>query len=168
MNGNAHSLGSSFNKIPPEHNVAQTNKHFNHYHHSSAKPRDHVNSHHAREHRHEPMENNGFPQFKIAANSMAAHQSSSAHLNHHQPNHHPPNQQQHIGNNNEKRYKNYKLISDPMLRKGVTQKVYRYDGIPNSKVSWINAFAGYYLICFNCFQPCRKNSLFKLRTQGFG
>lgn len=124
MNGNAHSLGSSFDKISPENNVPQTNKHANHYHLSSAKPRDHVNSYHEREHRPESMENNG-SQYKIAANSMTSH----THV--HQ---HPPNQQQHIIINNEKRFKNYKLVSDPLLRKGA-QKVYRYDGVPTTPVS---------------------------------
>lgn len=130
MNGNAHSLGSSFNKIPPDHNVAQANKHVNHYHPSSAKPRDHVSSHHERP---EQMENNGFQQHKVAANSTAAHTHLNSHpnLNQHPPNQHPPNQQQHIVVNNEKRFKNYKLVSDPLLRKGA-QKVYRYDGVPTN------------------------------------
>lgn len=117
MNGNAHSLGSSFDKISPENNVPQTNKHANHYHSLSAKPKDHVSSYHDRE----SMENNG-SQYKIAANSMSSHTHMNPNLSN----------QQHLINN-EKRFKNYKLISDPLLRKGA-QKVYRYDGVPTSPV----------------------------------
>lgn len=152
MNGNAHSLGSSFDKISPENNVAQASKHANHYHSSSAKQRDHVNSHHEREHRPEPMENNGSHWNKIAANSASSHAHTS--------------QQQNTLFNNEKRFKNYKLISDPLLRKGA-QKVYRYDGVPSSPVRsncfLYSLFATNATICL-----CRENYLFKLKTQGIG
>lgn len=115
MNGNLDSLVSSLDKISPENNNGDIPP-SNFLHEFSTKYADNAVEHETKgiSRVQNDMESNS-NDLKQMTNSSS--NSNFPHFNHYQ--HYL---------NNDKKFKNYKLISDPFLKKGA-QKLYRYDGV---------------------------------------
>lgn len=111
MNGNLDSLVSSLDKISPESNSNL----------STAKCFDLATKCLINDVEHSRIDHGG----SVNNNNNCSEHKANNIVNSHQTNNH----NQFISN--DKKFKNYKLISDPMLKKGA-QKIYRYDGVVSS------------------------------------
>lgn len=122
MNGHLDSLVSSLDKISPDNELDMPPSSHPDANHLLAKPAENVNDRNARGLPLRPSanvlvdKNGGLDHLKSTTNHTA-----NVNLNHHPL----PSNPFHV--NNDKKFKNYKLISDPLIRKGAP-KIYRYDG----------------------------------------
>ena len=130
MNGNLDSLVSSLDKISPENNINNNNNNNNNKDNnknngdiSSNTDTDFLNKH---------VDNPNERLYLRVQNDLIAvnHDHDQKTANSAIINSNFSNFNNHFHLQNDKKFKNYKLICDPFLKKG-GQKVYRYDGIIN-------------------------------------